>query len=377
MDFAFSEEQQALADLAAQILGDQSTHERLKELEASATTYFDREPVGGARQGRPARHRAARGRRRRRPRLPRGLRWSSSRSAARSRRSRTSPRRARRRCRSPSSAPTSSARRCCPASSTASGPHRGARPRPAPARCAADDRRRRRRRLAARRREGLRARRRRSPTASLVPAPRRPTDVVICSSSTSTGAGVTRERQDTNHGPARGALTLDGVEVAADDVARARPTGRRDPRLDRRARDRRAVRDRHRRLRGGPAHHRRVHQDPRAVRPADRHVPGRRPARGRRLHRHRGHPAHRLAGRLAPARGPARRPSEVAIAKFWGAEGGQRVVHAAQHLHGGIGVDLDYPLHRYFLWAKQLELTLGGATHSCSSLGKILADEPV
>ena len=37
-------------------------------------------------------------------------------------------------------------------------------------------------------------------------------------------------------------------------------------------------------------------------------------------------------------------------------------MHAAQHLHGGIGVDRDYPLHRYFLWAKQLELTLGGAT---------------
>jgi alkylation response protein AidB-like acyl-CoA dehydrogenase len=53
---------------------------------------------------------------------------------------------------------------------------------------------------------------------------------------------------------------------------------------------------------------------------------------------------------------------ELAIAKFWVAEGGQRVVHACQHLHGGIGVDVDYPIHRYFLWAKYLELTLGGAT---------------
>ena len=41
--------------------------------------------------------------------------------------------------------------------------------------------------------------------------------------------------------------------------------------------------------------------------------------------------------------------AEVAVAKFWAAEGGQRVVHAAQHLHGGMGVDKDYPLHRYFL----------------------------
>ncbi len=65
---------------------------------------------------------------------------------------------------------------------------------------------------------------------------------------------------------------------------------------------------------------------------------------------------------------------QVAIAKFWCAEGGQRVVHAAQHLHGGMGVDKDYPLHRYFLWAKELELTLGGATHSLLGLGALLAE---
>ena len=68
---------------------------------------------------------------------------------------------------------------------------------------------------------------------------------------------------------------------------------------------------------------------------------------------------------------------ELAVAKFWAAEGGQRVVHAAQHLHGGIGVDVDYPLHRYFVWAKQCELTLGSATPQLVKLGKALADEPV
>ena len=68
---------------------------------------------------------------------------------------------------------------------------------------------------------------------------------------------------------------------------------------------------------------------------------------------------------------------EVAVAKFWAADGGQRVVHAAQHLHGGLGVDRDYPLHRYFLWAKQLELTLGGATASLLRLGRALAAQPV
>jgi len=68
---------------------------------------------------------------------------------------------------------------------------------------------------------------------------------------------------------------------------------------------------------------------------------------------------------------------ELMTAKFWAADGGQRVVHAAQHLHGGIGVDLDYPIHRYFRWAKVLELTLGGATPSLLRLGASLAAQPV
>ena len=67
--------------------------------------------------------------------------------------------------------------------------------------------------------------------------------------------------------------------------------------------------------------------------------------------------------------------SQVAVAKFWAAEGGQRVVHTAQHLHGGVGVDREYPLHRYFLYAKQLELTLGGATPQLLKVGRILAAE--
>jgi alkylation response protein AidB-like acyl-CoA dehydrogenase len=66
---------------------------------------------------------------------------------------------------------------------------------------------------------------------------------------------------------------------------------------------------------------------------------------------------------------------EVAVAKYFAALGGQRVVHAAAHLHGGVGVDRDYPLHRYFLLAKQLELLLGGATRQLVSLGGILAAE--
>jgi len=68
--------------------------------------------------------------------------------------------------------------------------------------------------------------------------------------------------------------------------------------------------------------------------------------------------------------------AEVAVAKYWADEGAQRVVHAAQHLHGGMGVDRDYPLHRYYLMVKHLSLTLGGATASLLRLGDLLADEP-
>ena len=67
---------------------------------------------------------------------------------------------------------------------------------------------------------------------------------------------------------------------------------------------------------------------------------------------------------------------QVAVAKHFACAAGQRVVHAAQHLHGGIGVDREYPLHRHFLAVKQLELTLGGSTPQLLRLGDLLAEEP-
>jgi alkylation response protein AidB-like acyl-CoA dehydrogenase len=61
--------------------------------------------------------------------------------------------------------------------------------------------------------------------------------------------------------------------------------------------------------------------------------------------------------------------AEIAAAKWWAATAGMRVVHTAQHLHGGIGSDMEYPIHRYFLWAKQNELLFGGASQQLASLG--------
>lgn len=64
---------------------------------------------------------------------------------------------------------------------------------------------------------------------------------------------------------------------------------------------------------------------------------------------------------------------EVEVAKFWAAEAAHRVAHTAVHLHGGTGVDADYPIHRYFLAAKELEFTLGGATDQLLRIGAALA----
>lgn len=63
----------------------------------------------------------------------------------------------------------------------------------------------------------------------------------------------------------------------------------------------------------------------------------------------------------------------AAVAKWWSADAGQRVVHATQHLHGGMGADIDYPVHRYFLWVKQLENTFGGGSRQLAAIGRALA----
>lgn len=63
----------------------------------------------------------------------------------------------------------------------------------------------------------------------------------------------------------------------------------------------------------------------------------------------------------------------LCIARYWAAQGGHRIVAAAQHLHGGMGFDRDYALHRYFLWLKRLEFSLGGASAQLASLGDLIA----
>jgi alkylation response protein AidB-like acyl-CoA dehydrogenase len=85
----------------------------------------------------------------------------------------------------------------------------------------------------------------------------------------------------------------------------------------------------------------------------------------------------RLTALQAAWRIDAGLPAEAAVAtaKIWAAQGGSRVVRAAQHLHGGVGVDREYPLHRYYVYARQLELTLGGATQQLRTLGRLIASD--
>jgi alkylation response protein AidB-like acyl-CoA dehydrogenase len=63
----------------------------------------------------------------------------------------------------------------------------------------------------------------------------------------------------------------------------------------------------------------------------------------------------------------------VATAKFWAAEAGHRVAHTAVHVHGGMGIDVSYPVHRYFTAATQNEFALGGATAQLRRIGAVLA----
>ncbi|MFI6943946.1 acyl-CoA dehydrogenase family protein [Streptomyces sp. NPDC050418] len=65
-------------------------------------------------------------------------------------------------------------------------------------------------------------------------------------------------------------------------------------------------------------------------------------------------------------------------AAWWSAEAGTRVVHAGQHLHGGMGADLDHPVHRHFLWGRQLAAYLGCGAELLAELGELIAGaEPV
>lgn len=68
--------------------------------------------------------------------------------------------------------------------------------------------------------------------------------------------------------------------------------------------------------------------------------------------------------------------TEVAVAKLWAADAGHRVAHTTVHVHGGVGIDLDGVAHRYFTAAKRFEFAFGGATEQALAVGRALAAAP-
>ncbi|MBK6511785.1 MAG: acyl-CoA/acyl-ACP dehydrogenase [Haliea sp.] len=67
--------------------------------------------------------------------------------------------------------------------------------------------------------------------------------------------------------------------------------------------------------------------------------------------------------------------AEVRVAKWWACDAAHRVVSSSQHLHGGIGADVEYPIHRFFLLAKLISYSLGNASQQLAHLGRLLADD--
>lgn len=65
--------------------------------------------------------------------------------------------------------------------------------------------------------------------------------------------------------------------------------------------------------------------------------------------------------------------TEVQIAKIWAGDVGHRISYSAQHLHGGTGIDRDYPLWRYCLWARHNEMMLGSSARQLAELGQRIA----
>ena len=67
-------------------------------------------------------------------------------------------------------------------------------------------------------------------------------------------------------------------------------------------------------------------------------------------------------------------PSEALATAWLACEAGHRIGHVAQHVHGGIGVDLTYPIHRFLYWSRALGLALGGSAACLERLGDWLSD---
>ena len=70
------------------------------------------------------------------------------------------------------------------------------------------------------------------------------------------------------------------------------------------------------------------------------------------------------------ANGRADTDEVLSIAAYNATDSVVKALYTCQHLHGGIGLDVTYPLHRYFAWGKQYAHTLGGVDAQLDALGE-------
>ncbi|MEU8798822.1 acyl-CoA dehydrogenase family protein [Spirillospora sp. NPDC048819] len=81
------------------------------------------------------------------------------------------------------------------------------------------------------------------------------------------------------------------------------------------------------------------------------------------------------AGVWRLAEGDADADEVLAVAAYNACDPVVKALYTCQHLHGGIGLDVTYPLHRYFAWGKQCAHLLGGAEDQLDSLGALVSQE--
>jgi alkylation response protein AidB-like acyl-CoA dehydrogenase len=63
---------------------------------------------------------------------------------------------------------------------------------------------------------------------------------------------------------------------------------------------------------------------------------------------------------------------EISVAKYFVSKACQRIAFSAQHLHGGVGITMEYDLHFYYRMAKAFELRFGPQMLHLRRLGRML-----
>lgn len=60
--------------------------------------------------------------------------------------------------------------------------------------------------------------------------------------------------------------------------------------------------------------------------------------------------------------------NDLDTAAYWMAAEALPAVHTCHHLHGGLGLDITYPMHRYYGMAKELTRFVGGVEHRLGAI---------